>query len=223
MHPDTRQPYRWPCGSIGEIRHDDLPFISAGETRLLVEDIVELLAAEHGYRRKEEPKTKAKAGNGSDGADWTGFLGNLIDHDEMAAFAMSLLRSGMNDGAAVNFLRAAVAGLKDVNEDRRQRRLAEIPDMASSARAKIEADHRSDRRSPCRKMPILANGTPATIPGRSRCGHGCWPISSVAASSRRSSARAAWARHRRGCCSSYRWHWGGVCAGSTFSVAAGSC
>jgi RecA-family ATPase len=45
----------------------------------------------------------------------------------------------MNDGAAVNFLRSAVTALKDVDEARRQRRLAELPDMVSSARAKIRA------------------------------------------------------------------------------------
>jgi hypothetical protein len=103
IHPDTKQPYRWPSGYIGDVRHDDLPFISADEAKQLVADIVELLIAEHGYRLKDEPKAKAKTGNGHDTGptDWPGFA-DLIDHDHLTAFAMKLLTSGMHAGTAVN-------------------------------------------------------------------------------------------------------------------------
>jgi RecA-family ATPase len=52
---------------------------------------------------------------------------------------MKLLKSGMNDGAAVNMVRGLVASLPDVDEDRRARRLREIPDMVWSARNKLGA------------------------------------------------------------------------------------
>jgi AAA domain len=53
---------------------------------------------------------------------------------------MALLRAGMNDGAAVNFVRAEIRRLKNVEEDRRQRRLFEIPGMVSTARAKLNKE-----------------------------------------------------------------------------------
>jgi hypothetical protein len=50
---------------------------------------------------------------------------------------MSLLRTGMSDGAAVNLLRAQVERRQDADPDRKRRRLREIPAMVSSARAKL--------------------------------------------------------------------------------------
>src|SRR5262249_5930725 len=91
IHPETRQPYYWPCGSVGEIKHVDLPFISADEAKQLVADIVELLIAKHGYRLRDKPKAKPKTGNGYDAGptDWVGFA-ELIDHDKLTAFSMKL-------------------------------------------------------------------------------------------------------------------------------------
>jgi uncharacterized protein (DUF927 family) len=138
IHPETRQPYYWPSGSVGEIRHGDLPFISSDEAKQLVADIVELLIAEHGYRLRDKPKAKAKTGNGHDtgGTDWPGFA-DLIDHDQLTAFAMKLLTGGLHAGAAVNMLRGLVGGLTGVDPDRKARRLAEIPSMAWSAQEKL--------------------------------------------------------------------------------------
>jgi hypothetical protein len=65
--------------------------------------------------------------------------GDLADHDGLAAFAMRLVKSGMGAGAAVNFLRGAAAGLANVDEERRQRRLKEIPGIVSSAQAKLDS------------------------------------------------------------------------------------
>ena len=66
---------------------------------------------------------------------------DFIDHDKLASVAMKLLRSGANDGAVVNFFRANVEALTNIDEDRRQRRLKEIPGIVSSARARgLDAD-----------------------------------------------------------------------------------
>ena len=92
IHPTTREPYRWPQGCIGDVRHDDLPLIDAYEARQLVDDIVTLLTVEYGYR-SQGAKAKTEAGNGAGSTDWGGFA-NLIDHDVLAAFAMKLLKSG---------------------------------------------------------------------------------------------------------------------------------
>jgi hypothetical protein len=136
-HPDTHQPYRWIGGAPGKVKRDELPTIDERAAQELVNDAAELLIAEHGYRRAAPPP--APRPNGalvSDAGAW-GFISNAIDHDALVRGAMSLLQAGMHDAAAVNFLRAAVSGLADVDEDRRQRRLDEIPAMVRSARTKL--------------------------------------------------------------------------------------
>ena len=54
IHPDTHAPYRWGGGELSDVKRDDLPAIDAAAAQELVNDIIELLVVEHGYRRKEE-------------------------------------------------------------------------------------------------------------------------------------------------------------------------
>lgn len=135
IHPDTGKPYSWHGGVLGEIARDDLPGIDGAAAAKLVDDIVARLTEQHGYRRKDHKTRDDKSTDGH--AEWNDLLDNLLDHDKLAVLAMSLLRSGMSDGAAVNFLRAEVERLKDVDPDRRKRRLDEIPGMVASAAAKL--------------------------------------------------------------------------------------
>jgi hypothetical protein len=139
VHPDTHQPYSWARGDApGKIKHDDLPYIHEEEARELVDDAVKLLVERFGYRVKPAKPPKEGAGDGDAGpANWGFTPDDLIDHDRLAALAMQLIKGGMNGGAAVNFLRAQVAALANVDEGRRLRRLREIPDMVSSAQAKL--------------------------------------------------------------------------------------
>ena len=133
VHPDTGKPYSWFGGALGQIKHDDLPNISAEEAQALIDDAARLLVEEFGYRCK----TPKPPGNGDGRGDWSFTPDDLIDHGQLTALAMRLLKSGMVAGAAVNFLRTAVAGVANVDEERRQRRLKEIPGMVSSAEAKL--------------------------------------------------------------------------------------
>ena len=135
VHPDTGKPYSWFDGAPGQIKHDDLPQISAGEAQALVDDAARLLVEEFGYSRK----TPKPQGNGAGGGDWSFTPDDLIDHGRLTTLAMRLLKSGMGAGAAVNFLRTAVAGVATVDEERRQRRLKEIPGMVSSAAGEARA------------------------------------------------------------------------------------
>lgn len=142
IHPDTGQPYDWRGGVPGDVKRGDLPAIDERTARALVEAAAALLVDRYGYRRVSQPKTKANkaangAGQGDLMADWTI---DFSDHDALAALAMKLLRSGMRDGAAVNFLRGGVSGLTNVDEDRRARRLKEIPAMVASGRQKLDAE-----------------------------------------------------------------------------------
>jgi hypothetical protein len=144
VHPDTRRPYEWFDGSLLETRRGDLPRIDAAEAQAFLDDSAELLVARFGYRLLSAGRAR---GNGADDgepypAGWSFTPDDLIDHDRLAALAMRLVRSGMGAGACVNFLRANVEALANVEEERRQRRLKEIPDMVSSAQAKIEEERR---------------------------------------------------------------------------------
>jgi hypothetical protein len=140
VHPDTHQPYSWHGGSLDETKREELPYIHAEEARGLVSAVAALLAERFGYR-VAEPKPRKRpnsAGDDSVPADWSFTLEQLSDHDSLAALAMRLVRSGMNAGACVNFLRTAVSNLAGIDEDRRQRRLREIPGIVDSAAEKIE-------------------------------------------------------------------------------------
>jgi len=141
VHPDTGKPYSWPDGAPGEIKHEDLPYISAEDAQALIDDAAKLLVEKFQYRLRPA-KTRKENGNGGDGEPWSFAPDDLMDHDKLAALAMKLAVSGMGAGATVNFLRAAVAGLANVDEERRQRRLKEIPGMVSSAEARIEQERR---------------------------------------------------------------------------------
>jgi Protein of unknown function (DUF3987)/Bifunctional DNA primase/polymerase, N-terminal len=50
-HPDTRRPYCWHGGTLGEVKHDDLPAITAEEARQLIDDAVDLLIRDFGFTR----------------------------------------------------------------------------------------------------------------------------------------------------------------------------
>ena len=137
-HPDTGKPYSWHGGEPGKIKREELPYIHPEEAKTLVDDAAALLVRDYGYRRKDAARPKP-TGNGADNsspADWTV---DFADHDQLAALAMKLGKSGMNDGAAVNFLRAQVERT-DMDLDRKARRLKEIPDMVASARGKLNEE-----------------------------------------------------------------------------------
>ena len=142
IHPDTGQAYAWHGGVPGDVKRGELPAIDERTARALVEAAATLLVDRHGYRLVSQPKIRANktangAGQGDLMADWTI---DFSDHDALAALTMKLLKSGMNDGAAVNFLRSGVSGLANVDEDRRARRLKEIPAMVASGRQKLDAE-----------------------------------------------------------------------------------
>jgi hypothetical protein len=132
-HPDTGKPYSRHGGAPGEVRREDLPYIHADEAQALVDDAAALLVERFGYRRET-----ATQGNRAPDGPAVGWIPNLLDHDELVAYAMKMLVAGMHDGSLVNFLRDGVKSLQGVDEDRRRRRLEEIPGIVSSARRKLD-------------------------------------------------------------------------------------
>jgi hypothetical protein len=107
IHPETLEPYTWHGGEPGKIKHEDLPYLHEEEARALVDDAAKILIEQFGYRlatngSKAKTYTNGNAKPNGSGAhassgttDWTP---DFADHDELAAFAMTLLRSGMNGG-----------------------------------------------------------------------------------------------------------------------------
>jgi hypothetical protein len=141
LHSETGRPYVWRAEARpGDFSREDMPPIAEAQARTLLNDVAALLIRDFGYSRKgTTPKPEAK-GNGqapdTSPADWTI---DFSDHDSLTPAAMRLLKSGMSDGACVNFFRANVEALTGIDEERRARRLREIPGIVSSARAKIDA------------------------------------------------------------------------------------
>ena len=78
--------------------------------------------------------------NGAGEGAATDWVCDFADHDSLAALAMKLLRSGMNAGAVVNYLRTQVELLTNIDLARKARRLTEIPAMVTSAQEKLEAE-----------------------------------------------------------------------------------
>jgi hypothetical protein len=138
IHPDTGKPYSWHGGKPGEVRHEDLPYVSEAEARAFVEDAVALLVREYGYQTQVAAPRKKRTNGGAESTDWRSF--NVFEHADLVSYAMSLQRAGMVDGAVVNFLRAAVEDVVGGDDQKKQRRLKEIPGIVESGRAKIEAE-----------------------------------------------------------------------------------
>src|SRR5262249_39257635 len=129
-----------------------LPHITEAEARELVEAAAQLLVSEYGYRPKGAAGP-ASVGNGRDQPgprlvhssdhprDWDEDLANIAAgrelHDSIASLAMKLLRSGMSDGAAVNFLRAQMNVSSAPRNERWQERMEDIARAVKSARQKI--------------------------------------------------------------------------------------
>ena len=143
VHPDTKALYRWHGGTPGDdFKRADLALIDGHQAKRLLDDLVEMLIRDFGYIRKP-PKTKptppAGAGQTRSGqrGDWAI---DFSDHAACASLAMRLLKSGMSDATAVNFLRDNIEKLTNVDEERRARRLKEIPGMVSTARFKLDGN-----------------------------------------------------------------------------------
>jgi hypothetical protein len=138
IHPDTGKPYCWHGGEPGQIKLEDLPYITETEAKDLVADVVKMLGEEYGYEREHEPPKARTKARKEGKADWSGFLSNIIEHDNLVKLAMSLLTSGMNEGAVVNFLRDAVERIEGADPAQKKRRLNEIPGIVESGREKID-------------------------------------------------------------------------------------
>jgi hypothetical protein len=148
IHPGTQQPYRWPRGELGAIRLGELPYIREAEARALVDDLVEILVRDFGYKRAPSRSQQRQAdgvpkpdgGQGKGESDWTHLYENIRAgrdlHDSLRTLAAKMIACGTNSGAAINQLRALMESSAVPKDDRWRARVREIPDAVDSAVAK---------------------------------------------------------------------------------------
>jgi len=141
IHPETKQPYRWHGGEPSAVKRDDLPYTREAEAQKLVEDLVELLVRDFGYKRVPGRPGKP-GGNGGDrgggGADdWQYLLDNIHAgrdlHNSLRDLAAKMVKAGMNGGAVVNFLRAEMERSSAPHDERWRDRYDSIPRLVRSA------------------------------------------------------------------------------------------
>jgi hypothetical protein len=148
--PDTKQPYRWHGGEPGQVEREDLPYITEGGARTLVDEIIELLVRDFGYARAPERPRKRRKGNGegadteNGAADWQYLYDNIREgrelHDSLRDLAAKLIASGMGAGAATNTLRAAMMSSAAPHNGRWKARYCEIPILVDSAVELLQED-----------------------------------------------------------------------------------
>jgi hypothetical protein len=159
IHPTTGQPYTWHGGQPGDIKHEDLPYVSESEARAFVADAVQLLTTEFGYTahaprpREKKGNSGARPGSGTASAgapeanggggeeDWAALFENIHAgaalHETICSLAAKLVHTGMGDGAAVNLLRALMDNCRSPRDARWQSRYDDIPRAVATAREKF--------------------------------------------------------------------------------------
>jgi hypothetical protein len=146
-HPETQRVYSWSNGGLEQIKLEELPYIREAEARALVDAIVEMLCRDFGYKRAPaRPKDKQNGAKPHDGGgggdrDWGALTENILTgrelHDSITIFAAKLVASGMNSGAAVNYLRGLMDKSTAPKDERWHARVSEIPAAVDSAVAKF--------------------------------------------------------------------------------------
>jgi hypothetical protein len=153
IHPDTKQPYRWSNGGLEQVQYQDLPYIREAEARALVDELVEILIRDHGYKRAAgRPKEKQNGarpheGGGGGDRDWQTLFENIRTgrelHDSLCLLSAKLVAAGTNPGAAINQLRALMDASQAPKDERCRARVSEIPAAVDSAVAKYGKAARS--------------------------------------------------------------------------------
>jgi hypothetical protein len=151
IHPGTRRPYSWHGGEPGEIKHEDLPYVSEAEAQQFVDDAVRLLVEEHGYTRPDG--AAAEAGTGApgeraEGADWEELFENIHTgtkvHDSICSLAAKLTIGGLGKDAAINLLRALMDGSAAPRDHRWRTRYRRIPHEVVTAHKKFDQGAEAD-------------------------------------------------------------------------------
>jgi hypothetical protein len=166
-HPDTLKPYSWFGGDPTEVAYDDLPYISAEEAQHLQNDVTELLIRDFGY--VVAAGRPARKGNGTPqdhASDWQALIDNISAGNDLHAstrdLAAKMVRSGMDGGAVVNFLRGLMNGSAAPRDQRWQERYDNLPRQVDSIQEKIAREQAAATAT--LPMPGMGIGAPPPPP-----------------------------------------------------------
>jgi hypothetical protein len=166
VHPDTQKPYSWFGGDPTTISYDELPYISAEEAQQLQRDITALLINDFNYIAAAS--RPARKGNGTPDDhvdDWQSLINNILAGTDLHAntrdLAAKMVRSGMNGGAIVNFLRGLMNSSAAPRDERWQNRYDNLVRQVDSIQAKIE---RARAVAAISQMPVPAAPPPPPPP-----------------------------------------------------------
>jgi hypothetical protein len=148
IHPDTGKPYSWFGGELGQITREELPDIREDEAHALVDELIEILIRDFGYKRAPTRPQKGGTngrgtGNGAGGgkAGWAYLLDNISEgrelHDSIRDCAAMMIAAGTNPGAVYNLLNALMETSKAPRDERWLQRKGEISAAIDSAVAKF--------------------------------------------------------------------------------------
>src|SRR5262245_22448274 len=167
IHPDTLKPYGWFGGDPTVIGYEELPYISAEEAEQLQRDITALLVRDFGY--VVGPGRPARKGNGApeDHAnDWQSLIDGILAGTDLHAntrdLAAKMVRSGMDGGAIVNFLRGLMMSSTAPRGERWQSRYDNLPRQVDSMEEKLARERAAA--AAVVPMPASTGGTPGTPP-----------------------------------------------------------
>jgi hypothetical protein len=139
-HPETKQPYRWSNGGLEQLEYKHLHEIDADEARELIDELVDLLIRDHGYKRAPGRPLKGKQNGAKPSDDWAYLFENIRDgrewHDSLRTLAAKLAACGTNSGAIINQLNALMDATTAAKDARWLARKGEIPALVDSAIAK---------------------------------------------------------------------------------------
>lgn len=141
-HPDTGKEYHWHNDrSLLAVRCDELPLVTGAQMVALVDAIMAMLVAEHGYTAELRPSNGAATTDDDRVAGW----GYLIDgvltgsplHDSLASMASKLVIGGAEGGVVYNFTRALLQR-SAAKPERVTQELNDLARTVRTAQAKFE-------------------------------------------------------------------------------------
>jgi RecA-family ATPase len=144
VHPETGRPYVWRGGTLVEVRHDELPGITAASARDFLAKVAEHLVREHGYKMEGISKPESVNGPTDDTprADWAALTAKILTgvelHDSLRDLAASYLTAGVTEDAARRLLETLMLQVRSEQRDNRWvERWREIPRAVRSAAVKF--------------------------------------------------------------------------------------
>ncbi|HEY2243484.1 MAG TPA: AAA family ATPase [Xanthobacteraceae bacterium] len=161
-HPETLKPYSWFGGEPGDIRWEDLPYISADDAKEFVGRASELLVKDFGYQQPVEIKERARPGDEPGEfhhANWAQLVANVVGgvelHDSLRDLSASLIASNIEADNVIRMLQAIMLASTMPHDERWKSRFDEITRSVVSATSKFE---------PEKPAPAVEQATPYVAP-----------------------------------------------------------